>query len=162
MDQKLKTILNVLLGAIIAISVVFALVFLFGASGVDPDSEWSDQIQILGWRLDAFLNWAVILTVIAAIAAIIFPLINMVTNPQGSKKSLLSILGILVVFALAYVIASDVIPQFPGADKFFSEEATSNPHQLSKYVGTGLYAMYILGGLSIIAIVYHEIAKFFK
>jgi hypothetical protein len=162
MDPKVKTILNILLGALIAISVVIVFVFFFGTTLFDAEAEFSEQISVLGWRLDLFINWAIILSVITAAAAVIFPIAYMITNPQNSKKTLMVVGVMLLVVVVGYVVASDEIMDFTGFEKFFFAEDVEDPNKFSKNVGTILWTTYILGGLTILSILYHEVAKFFK
>jgi hypothetical protein len=162
MDNKIKAILTIILAILIAFSVVITLVFYYGTSLYAPDAEFSEQIDKLGWRLDTFLNWAIILGLIAAAAAIIFPLINMVTNPSNSKKSFIVLVSLIAVAVIGYLIAEDSILQFNGYESFFYAEGIEDPNQFSKNVGTGLWTMYLLFGISIVSILYYEIGKFFK
>ncbi len=162
MKDKLASILNILLVLLLAVSAVLLVVFYYGTSLYSSDAEFAEQISVLGWRLDAYLNWSFILIAIAAIAAIGFPIINMVTNPASSKKTLLIVGLMAVVVVVSYVLANGDIFEFPGYKKFFYEDITMDPHTFSRYVGTGLWTMYILGAVSVLSMIYVEVAKFFK
>lgn len=162
MKDKLSRILNILVILLMAISAVIAVVFYIGTTQLASDAEFTEQINVLGGKLDSFLNWAIILTIATALAAILFPIVNMITDPKNSKKTLIMIGSMVVVILVSYGLASDVIPQFNGYKKFFYDDITMDPNLFAKYVDTGLMAMYVLSGLSLLAIVYYEVAKLFK
>lgn len=162
MKDKLSRILNILVILLMVVSAVIAVVFYVGTGQLASDAEFAEQINVLGAKLDTFLNWAIILTIGTALAAILFPIINMVTDPKSSKKTLIMIVSMVVVVAAAFGVASDVIPHFNGYEKFFYHDITMDPNQFAKYVDTGLWTMYILAGLSLLSIVYYEVAKLLK
>jgi len=162
MKDKLASYLNIFLILLIAISTVLLVVFYYGTTLYSSETEFAGQVDILGWRLDAYLNWSFVLIGIALVAAIVFPIVNMITNPANSKKTLLTLGIVAVVVVASYVLANGDILIFPGYEKFFYEDISMDAHKFSKYVGTGLWTMYILGALSIISMAYVEIAKFFK
>jgi len=162
MKDKLSGILNILLVLLIAVSAILVVVFYYGTSLYNSEAEFAEQIEILGWRLDVFLNWSFLLIIIGALAAFVFPIINMVTNPSSSKKSLLYLIVTAVVVIISYFLASGDILIFPGYEKFFYEEISMDAHKFSKYVGSGLWVMYIFAILSVVSILYAEVAKLFK
>ncbi len=162
MKDQLSKILNILLILLMAVSAVVGVVFYVGTSGLASEAEFAEQISVLGAKLDTFLNWAIILVFVTAIAAILFPVINMISDPKNSKKTLFMVIGLVLVVLVAYGFASDEILVFIGYKKFFYDDITMDPNLFSKYVDTGLWAMYLLAGLSLLAILYYEIARFFK
>jgi len=162
MKDKLSGILNIMLVVLLAISAVILVVFYYGTSLYSAETEFVDQVKILGWRLDVFMNWSIILVLIGALAAFIFPVINMITNPATSKNALISLGVVSAVVLIAYSISDSDILEFPGFEKFFYEDNSMDAHKFSRYVGTGLWVMYIFGMLSVVSIVYAEVAKFFK
>ncbi len=162
MKDQLSKILNIVVILLLAISAIISVVFYVGNSKILPDTEFADQIIALGGILDLFLNWSLGLVFAAAIASLLFPIINMVSDPKNSKKTLLMIGAMASVIFVSYGVASNEIPIFIGYEKFFYEEISMDPNQFAKYVDTGLWSMYVLGGLSLLAILYYEVAKFFK
>lgn len=112
---------------------------------------WFDVIDV-----NFFIIWSYILFGLAAISAIVFPIVSLILNPKKAVRSLISV-GVIAVLALiSYLIASDSIPNFLGADKFNISATTS------RMVGTGLWAMYILGIVAVLSILYTEVSKIFK
>lgn len=56
--------------------------------------------------VEPLLYWAYALVAVGIIgAAIVGPVINIINNPKGMKKSLFTIIGAIVVIGLAYVFA---------------------------------------------------------
>ena len=162
MKDKLASYLNMFLILLIAISAVLLVVFYYGTTLYSSETVFADQIDVLGWRLDAYLNWSFILIGIALVVAVVFPIVNMISNPANSKKTLLTLGVMVVIVAVGYFLANGDILKFPGYEKFFYEDISMDAHKFSKYVGTGLWSMYILGALSILSLAYVEVAKFFK
>ena len=135
----MSKIISILSYALLGLSALFFLLF------------WFDVIDV-----NIFIIWSYILFGIAGASAILFPLVNLILNPKKAVRSLISV-GILAVLALiSYLIASDAIPNFTGAQKFDISATTS------KMVGTGLWAMYILGLVAVLSILYTEVSKIFK
>jgi hypothetical protein len=57
-------------------------------------------------------------------------------------------------------LASDVMPQFIGVDRFIAD-GTLTPN-IAKMVDTGLIATYLLFGLAIVSILWSSISQIFK
>lgn len=92
-----------------------------------------------------------ILLAVATLAAVVFPIIQLAQNPKNAKGALVGIGALVVVLGISYVLAADNNPS--------NIEITADA---AKQVGTGLYAFYLLSAVAIIAVVYSEVAKFFK
>ena len=91
---------------------------------------------------------------LAALAAIVMPLINSVGNPKSLLKGLLGVVFILVLYGLAYAISgSEVTATYA---KFGVDTG------MSKFVGAMLITMYLLVVISLVGIFYTEISKIFK
>ncbi len=135
----MSKIISILSYVLLGLSALFFLLF------------WFDVIDV-----NIFIIWSYILFGIAAVSAIAFPLISLILNPKKAVRSLISV-GVIGVLALiSYLIASDSIPHFLGAQKFDISATTS------RLVGTGLWAMYILGIIAVLSILYTEVSKIFK
>jgi len=120
--------------------------------------------HLTGWELlvykrtDYALGWAYILLAIAAIAALLFPLITIVTDVKAILRLLAVVAGAAVLLLLSYfVFASDTpidILGYTGTDN-------SDPGTL-KWIDTGLFSTYIIFGVALLSILYFEVAKLFK
>ena len=87
-------------------------------------------------------------------AAVLFPVMYLVQNPKKAKGALFSVAGLLVIFGIAWLFASgDVLDSY---EKYGITEA------VSRNVGMGLIAMYILGFGAIGAIIYSAASRLMK
>jgi hypothetical protein len=103
---------------------------------------------------DIYLYISYVLVVVAAAAAIVLPLIGAFGNPKGFLKSGLALVGIVVLFLVAYSISgNEVTPLYTrfevGPDR-------------SKLIGGGLILMYIMLFGSVLGILWTETHKIFK
>jgi hypothetical protein len=109
---------------------------------------------------DFLINGGLILTYImiavAALAAIVYPLMFLAKNPSKGKNALMGIGGLLFITVISYVLASGDIMTFPGSEKFGMTEAST------KRVGMGLIVFYILSFGAIAAVLFAELGKLFK
>ncbi len=105
---------------------------------------------------EPILDLAYIYFGIAAIASIVFPIIYLITNPKGAISIIIGLVLIGIIVLISYFLASDQVMHISGYT------GTDNVPGTLKAVGTGLYTMYILFSLSIIAILYSEISSAFK
>jgi len=91
---------------------------------------------------------------LAVLAAIVLPLINSLGNPKSLLKGLLGVVFILILYGIAYAISGNEVTA--SYTKFGVDAG------LSKFVGASLTTMYLLVIISIVGIVFTEIAKIFK
>ncbi len=148
MEDKTGKILSILLYVLIGISVVLGIYFVFIAD-IPSEPELATDITMF------HMYWAYVLLAVAAILAVVIPIIYLIMNPAKAKNVLFAIIGFLVLGGIAYLLASNSVDA-PVYDKFDVGPETS------KYIGTGLIATYILGGLAVAATIFSGIAKIFK
>lgn len=91
---------------------------------------------------------AFILLAIAALAAILLPLINSISNPRTLLKSGIGIAVLVVIFLIGWSMA----PAEPNLQYNVTEAS-------SKAIGGALTTMYILFGLAVLGIILSEINK---
>jgi hypothetical protein len=84
----------------------------------------------------------------------VFPIIILAQDPKKAKGALFSLVGLLVVFGLAYVLASDAV--------LVSYEGYGVDAGTSKSVGMGLIGTYVLLALSGGGIIVFGIMSMFK
>lgn len=104
--------------------------------------------------IDIALWVAMIMVLIAALAAIILPLINSISHPKSLIKSGIGVVGIAILFLICWSIADNEV-----TNRYidFGVNATS-----SKLVGGTLILMYVLFVSALIGIVFSEINKAFR
>lgn len=108
-------------------------------------------------RTDIALFWGYILLLIAAIFALIFPVIGMFSNPAQLVRTLIGLVVVAGVLFGAYALGSGTplsIIGYEGTDN-------SDP-QVLKIIDMGLLTMYFVLGVSLLSILYAEIARYFK
>jgi len=101
------------------------------------------------------ITWCYILLGIAALAAVVFPLITMAQNPASAKSALIGVVGLAVIFGLGYMFAT-------GEDFIDYEGKMLANAAESKMSEAGLIAFYILGAGAIGSIVFAEVSKMLK
>jgi len=129
---------SIILIALLGLSALLSLLFM-----VDVISE------------GLLITWCYILLAIAAVAAIVFPLITMAQNPKGAKNALIGVGALLVIGVLAYVMSSGV----ETLDHDGKILATASEAKMSQ---AGLIAFYILAAGAIGSIIYAEVSKMLK
>ncbi len=91
---------------------------------------------------------------LAALAAIILPLINAIGNPKSLVTGAIGLAVILIIFGIGYSFAgSEVTATY---SKFGIESG------MSKYIGGIINTTYILIVVAIVGIVFTEISKIFS
>ena len=94
------------------------------------------------------------LLALAALAAIVLPLVNAIGNPQSLVKGALGLAVILVVFGIGY--------SFAGAEVTATYSKFGIDAGMSKYIGGIISTTYILVVIAIVGIVFTEISKIFS
>jgi len=138
MTDHLSNILSKGLYALMGISVLLAALFFAG----------------FGVTESGLIIWSYMLAGIAAATAVLFPIVYLVQNPKKAKGALFSVAGLLAIFGIAWLFASgDVLDSY---EKYDIDEV------VSRRVGMGLIAMYILGFGAIGAIIYSAVSRLMK
>jgi hypothetical protein len=151
--EKTGKYISIFTWIIVGITAILAISF-----GANISSNEQDP-SMLSW-LNTNIIWMYFLLIISIVLLVGFGVMQLATNFKESKKGLLSLLGIGVIVLVAYLLSSDAIPQFLGAEKFV-EQGILTP-KVSKLVDTGLYTTYVFFAFSIIAIVYSSIRGVLK
>jgi hypothetical protein len=120
----------------------------------DVTSGWE---YLLYFRTDIALIWAYILVLITLIAAIVFPLIAVISNPKALIRLLAVLAGFAVLVVVSYLLSSDTAIEIIGYDG----TGNSDPGTL-KMVDTVLFLTYMLFGLAVGSILYAIVSKAFK
>ena len=138
MTDHLSNILSKGLYALMGISVLLAALFFAGF--------WVTE--------SGLIIWSYMLAGIASVSAVLFPIVYLVQNPKKAKGALFSVAALLTIFGIAWLFASgDVLDSY---EKYGIDEV------VSRRVGMGLIAMYILGFGAIGAIIYSAVSRLMK
>ena len=154
MDAKISKIVQILMYALLGVSVIMTFAFYFGST--ETITFANEKEYAYPGFTDGMLYWTYALFGTATVSSILFAVYLMATDFKKAKNALVGIAALAVVVILAYALASGAIPTFHNAEKFNITES------ISKMVGTGLYTMYLLAGIAVVGILFTEFSKSFK
>lgn len=149
MSNKLSRILSINLYVLLAVSVVFTVIFYMGNKVPGTEGTAFEEPTIT----EPMMFLAYIFFGIAAISAIIIPLINLVKNPLNAKTLLIVIMIFAVIIGVSYLMASSEPISFLKVDASAST---------LKLVGTGLTVAWIFVAVAFVGILFYEIASIFR
>jgi hypothetical protein len=151
--MKLEKVLTILLWVILGVSAVLIISMMSNITDNAADPT-------MGAWINTNITWSYILLGASLIIAVVFTILHTIADKEAAKKGLIALVFAGVVLGISYMLASDAIPQFHGVDKFIADGIIDN--SISKWIGTTLYATYILLFLSIIAIAVSAVTRIFK
>ena len=146
---KLNSILDIVLYALLAITLVFAALFYFGgevAGTAHPTPVYTDQ----------FLNWGKALVIASGLITILFEIFFLVLRPKNAVRSLISIFALVVVVVIAYSLGDATPLTLAGY------QGKDNVPSMLLMSDTFLYTMYFLFGIALLSIAYSEISRLFR
>jgi hypothetical protein len=108
------------------------------------------QSQIENGTTNMFLGWALVLLCVCAVAAVAFPVVNMVANPKSAVKTIIALVVVAVIFGISYATSSGALDSM-APTLVESDEATR------LWSGAGLNALYITLTLTILAVIASEV-----
>lgn len=152
--EKTGKLVTIVLWSLLIVSAILVVSLM-----VNIDEENDFDPTMLSW-VNTNIIWSYILVAFGAGVAIIAGLVHTVSDKKAAKAGLVSLAFMGVVALVAYLLASPEIPQFIGVDKFINDGTLNE--RVVKLVDTGLYATYILLGISILSIVVTSVTRLFK
>jgi cation transport ATPase len=152
--EKTGKIVAIILWSLLVVSAILVVSLM-----VNIDEANKQDPTMLSW-VNTNIIWSYILVAFGAGVAIIAGLIHTVSDKKAAKAGLVSLGFMGAVALVAYLLASPEIPQFIGVDKFINDNTLNAT--VAKWVDTGLYATYILLGISILSIVGTSVTRLFK
>ncbi|MDY0141343.1 MAG: hypothetical protein RBR97_05565 [Bacteroidales bacterium] len=167
LDKIVKIVGWVVIGAAALIAILF---FVKDASMLEEAlatmTDMPAEMKILEVEKTAdswgalVLNASIVLFVLCAVLAVGFAIYKFVRdaidNPKSAIKPAIAIGSIALLVIISYSLASDAIPVFLGADNF---DITAS---ISKNVETAIISMYILVGVTVVALVYTEVSRIWR
>lgn len=143
----IKRISRVVGIATILISVVLAFLFYLNIKDEKTLSSFIDML----------MNWTIVMVVLAiAFAFLIGPIVSIISNPKSLIKGLISIGVIIVVVVIAYTLSSGDVTTV-----HLNYEVKNLQSQLM-FTETGLITFYIMGAVTVLAIIVAEVMSLFK
>ncbi len=150
MSTKVIKYLNIGLWIMLGVTVILILNLV---SNMDNPAKLSSA-------LDTSFYWAYILIGFGAAAILLYSIVQTFGSKDNAKKSIIPLVGLLVVFLLASMMSSSELPQFYGVQKLI-DEGSLTP-KVSKMVDTGLISVYILAGVAFLSLIFSSVARLWK
>ncbi|MBE9517036.1 MAG: hypothetical protein IMY68_00660, partial [Bacteroidetes bacterium] len=113
--------------------------------------------SLVWFRTDVALVCAYILVLLTAIAAIVFPLIAVISHPKALIRLLIVLAGAAVLVVVSYVLSNDKPIDIIG----YTGTGNTDPGTL-KMIDTVLFITYMLFGLALGSILYAIVSRAFK
>ncbi|MDX9772306.1 MAG: hypothetical protein RBT02_02670 [Bacteroidales bacterium] len=151
MSEKTKKLTMYLSWALMAITLVFAMLFYFG--GIVQGTEGTRYEEPL--ITNSFIFYTYILIAITVLLTLFFSVRALILNPKGLKLILVAVGIGAVLMVIAALLADDTVLNLP------HYKGKGNVPRTLLWTDIGLYVAYFLVVLAIIAILYSEISKYF-
>ena len=142
--------LNILMALLLAVSAVI-FVMLFAGGVKDPNAAMEEPIFT-----NTFIIWTYILIFGAILVTGLFEVIGIISHPQKSFRTLIS-LGVLVVLVLVAFILADDTPL-----KLVGYEGTDNVPSMLILSDVFIFTLYLIVSISIILVIYTELSRFLR
>lgn len=111
----------------------------------------NETIEATGEGVDGFMYLTYFILAVTVLIVLLFVLKGIFAG--NIKKTLFVLLGFVAIIAIAYGLADNVV------DPNYLRDGESLSESASKWVGTGLYAFYIMALLAVAAMVWTGVSK---
>ena len=145
-------ITSIVLYVLMGVSVILAGWFFFGGFVEGTKGTNIAEPNNTAW----ILIWAVVLFVIAALVALIFPAVFYIMNPRHIVRNIIFLGVVALVIFISYQLASDEILNL------VNYNGPDNVPGTLKLADTGLFVTYLLGAVAFLLIIFSEIYRAFK
>lgn len=146
MSKKVILITKIVVIALVAVGLVFTVLTMFdGNIGAKATPEGLASPALNGMMYMAYiaLGFTIVVT-------LIFPLVQMVSEPKKAIKGLIGIAAIVVLFFICYALSSNELP----AQYLERHRITEDT---SAFVGACLYLTYIIAGITVLATIFMSV-----
>ena len=144
---RIFKIISVILIIIAVISMVAVL--------IKGGHEMKDNQSVQNSILNPFFLTAYVALGLCLLFALLFPIINTVTQPKKAIRALIGVIGLVIVGIIAYVISKNEVSAIKLMEYNISESG-------SRQIGAALIVTYFIAIASVIAVFYAEISNLFK
>lgn len=144
-NNKLSRILTIVAAAIGLLGFFFLIrIMMAGSDEVQNSADLQNSI------VSPFITFTQVILFVAAAAAIIFSILNLLKHPQALKKTLIMLVGLGVILLIAYFTASDAAVTDITGNIIKNGEAGSTSKWVSAMINfTGFLG---LGGLILVGL----------
>jgi len=143
MSNTLSKYLNILTYVMLGLTAIFVAMFYFG--GELPNQTYQTPVYS-----DSLITWTTILFYITVALSVLFPVLQIVSDPKGAIKGLAGLAGLGLIILIAYSLSDGTLLNLPG---YTGED---NNVGALKFADTILYTTYVLGVGAIVSIVATE------
>jgi hypothetical protein len=153
-DKALRLGLGILRSVIIVIGTVLLLMI---ASRSTTDETFGQGMDAYGSLLDNVYTLTLLALVICTAAALLFGLYFFFTNIKKRLPTLAGMVGFVLIGLVSFYVLADktVLRAYEvGGMKVTEQE--------SQFAGGGIYMVYLLGVIALVAILWTEISRLFK
>jgi hypothetical protein len=152
MSEKTKKLTVYLSWVLMALTLVFAVLFYFGGVVEGTGGTRYEEPTIT----NSFIVYTYMLVGITVVLTIFFSVRSLIFNPKGLKLTLIALGVGAVLVVIAALLADDTVLNLP------HYKGKGNVPRTLLWTDIGLYVAYFLLALAVIAIFYSEISKYFK
>jgi hypothetical protein len=142
--------------SLIGISILLVIMFYLNTGNVNSDDPLKVQIGQMGPILNYFIYWTYILAAIAIIISVGFPVVQMISNPKGGLKALISLGLLAALMFVTYQLGDGTPLNIAGYD------GPDNIPSRLKMTDMIIFSVYGMVVISILTVLYTEISKLFK
>lgn len=143
MNSKISKILSIVTGLIGLVALYFLMMII-----MEGDDAVKESVDLQNSLVSPYISFAKVVLYITAILAVGFSILNLIKNPQLLKKSLISLVALGILLAIAYTMADDGETLTAAGNVVKDGEAGTT----SKWVSTGIWYSVILGGVGLFII----------
>ena len=115
---------------------------------MEGDDVVKESVDVQNSLVSPYITFAIWILAITAILAIVFSIWNLIKHPQLLKQTLISLVALGALLALAYALADDSAVTNVSGNVLKDGEAGS----VSKWVSTGIWYTMILGAIALLGI----------
>jgi hypothetical protein len=149
MDKKLIRIASIISVVLLAIGVIFTLLTALYGKDFETNAGVRDRL------LNPFFAITLVILIVTALAAILFPFFSLVKQPKQLIRVLLAIVGVVAVALISYAIAGNEL----SPERLQKLDTTA---QVSKTVGAGLIFTYIIIAVTFGALIVTSVLNMFR
>jgi hypothetical protein len=135
---------------VVIVLLASACIIVFGI--ISGSENGNPEANMLFFDISIYAAYALLL--IACTAAFVFPVIHLFRNISRSKRSLIGIAAFVIIFFILYLVS----PEYTG--DFYTRNGIG-PGE-SRLINAGIISVYFFMIITIIVLVYDEIAKRIK
>jgi len=144
--NKISKYLNILTTFIVAITVVLLGMLMWG--GELPNTQYDTPVY-----MDQIMWWAYTLLGLGALLAVFFAIYQLFTSPKQAVKTLIGLVGVIILVLIAYSLSDGTIMNIPGYT------GTENTPEMLKFTDTILFIMYITSITAVGSIIVTEVIR---